>query len=786
MADENKTLEETKKLQQEVIDQIDEIENKRKDNLQYLESELKSYEDMKTKIRDQISLLLDKRKMNEGNKEQLKEQISLLREQEKQLEENIKDLGEINKVLEGHGKTISLTIGTLTGVTDQWKKTFIGSFIQAAGEVGSLNLVMEASIKQFKEQFSLSNILGSGLMKMQESTLALAYAQDQAISSFLKSTGAASNYQQIIVDLERSNLRFGMSNQDVANSLQALYTEVNTFTSFSREQQAEITETVAQLEKLGISAQTSAKNISIATRALGMSVGESERLTRELYTAATALQLPPDMVAEGFAKAAPQLAAHGDKMVDVFKGLAKQSKETGVAIDSLLAITKQFDTFEGAAQATGKLNTLLGGDYLNSVELLTASEEDRIKLMQEAIDMSDVQWHEMNKFQKMAVANAVGITDMAEAAMLFNPQMIGMSEADRKTAVSKKELADRMKEVLPLADQMKSIMAAFAVSMRPVVERLKTVADFILMLNDATGGALIPTIVAMIGFIKLLSVGISTATPIVALFGKTADSAGKSAGKGLAVGIRQVGAAAARAGVGLLKFGAAVMMVGAGIGIAALGMAQFVKAFQGMDPTQILAVSAAIAAFGAVMIGTVLTLAAAGPAALIAVPIMLAFAGALYMAAEAMKSFNGSLANVTDAVVERYRAIGVEIRGIVEAVNELSLAKAVPFTVITAAVTSPEFKTASPASERIAVNAAQTIDSAKRTSAIAATTAARQTAPTGGGEPKVQVVPAKIIIDGKVFGEIVTPITEKKAGEVLERYTGRMPRVAGRAEFEIP
>ena len=46
---------------------------------------------------------------------------------------------------------------------------------------------------------------------------------------------------------------------------------------------------------------------------------------------------------------------------------------------SLMSVTKQFDTFEGAAQSAGKLNAILGGGVVNSMDLLNATEEERVR-----------------------------------------------------------------------------------------------------------------------------------------------------------------------------------------------------------------------------------------------------------------------------------------------------------------------------------------------------------------------------------------------------------------------
>jgi hypothetical protein len=72
----------------------------------------------------------------------------------------------------------------------------------------------------------------------------------------------------------------------------------------------------------------------------------------------------------------------------------------------------------------------------------------------------------------------------------------------------------------------------------------------------------------------------------------------------------------------MMAFGFAMLLIGGGVALAAIGLAKFVAAFAGMTPGQILAVAVALAVFGATMVG----LAFAMGAATASVPAMLGMA----------------------------------------------------------------------------------------------------------------------------------------------------------------
>ena len=324
-------------------------------------------------------------------------------------------------------------------------------------------------------------------------------------------------------------------------------------------------------------------------------------------------------------------------MIRVFKGMAAASKATGIEMGSLLSIAGQFDTFDQGAKAVGSLNAILGGPYFNTIEMLNASEEERVRLMLEGMEASGKSWAAMDKFERMAVANAAGITDMAEANKLFGTSLseYDMMQAKAEAAsMSQEELEEASKNAMSVVEKFKTIMQNFAVSMSPVLDVLGGIADGVLWLQEKMGnwfGVLVlggGAILAFVGVITTLIGTLGTAALATKALGPVIKGAGKAIG--------EAGKNAAKAAPGMLAFGAAALMIGGGIFLAASGLALLASAFSQLKGNQILGAAIAIGvfvvAFSALMI--VLVALVAGPQAVVvagAVGVLLSVGAAALM-----------------------------------------------------------------------------------------------------------------------------------------------------------
>jgi hypothetical protein len=260
----------------------------------------------------------------------------------------------------------------------------------------------------------------------------------------------------------------------------------------------------------------------------------------------------------------------------------------------------QYDTFEASSQAAGRLNMVLGGNLLDTYSLLNATEEERIELLQRAMEQSSMTFDEMDRFQKMEVSDALGIS-LEEASQLFGTT----SEEVRKTAaelmhagMTQEELADRTRDASTAMDKFNVLMGNLAILVGPIVEGINKIIDGFLSLSEKIGstGAAVLFVIGGIGLAMLKAAATSV------IFGLRMKLAGKVAGEAgvkMAAGVNSVGTAASKSAGSLLKLGGAIALVGLGVGIAAAGFALLVMQLKDMSAGEILATSVAIFAVGA-------------------------------------------------------------------------------------------------------------------------------------------------------------------------------------------
>ena len=326
----------------------------------------------------------------------------------------------------------------------------------------------------------IDKALTAGVMAFAKATLDLALAQDQAVSNFMKATGAGMEYGRVITDSQRETALYGVDVAEAGKSVEALYSGMSQFTQLNKSEQKNLTKTVSLLAELGVSAETSSKILDTATRSLGMNAAQSEELLRDIKATADAIGLPAGKLAQDFAAAAPKLTKYGGKMMEVFEGLAAQAKATGLEINQLLGVTEQFDTFEGAGRAVGRLNAILGGPYLNSIDMLNATDEERIEILQRMTEQAGLQFDQLGRYEQMAIASAMG-TDVDTARRMF-----GASRAEfEKQAMAQEDLAEQAAKAQTIMDQLKAAFNAALVDMRPFIEDI--ILPMIAGLRDMAG-----------------------------------------------------------------------------------------------------------------------------------------------------------------------------------------------------------------------------------------------------------------------------------------------------------
>jgi len=402
---------------------------------------------------------------------------------------------------EGIQAGLKSMLKTMTGMSDR-TMGFVQSFLNfkklmdeepledlAEGEERLTG--MQQAVNKVKDSFEALGGEGA-LMKAAFAAVAISTLKwmkdfDKASSDFRKNTGIIDKglmgVEQSVVSVQRANLRMGVTTDEAFAAQSALTGEMAAFTSMTEDARQKVLQATTVMGEFGVSAETSAQIFNKFSKGLGYDAQQLEKLSTQLMAVSESLKMPPQIIAEDFNQAASELMKYGDGMLDVFVGLEEQSKATGLGMQELLGIAKQFDTFEAAGTAVGRLNAILGGPYLNAIQMVYATEEERIKAMRESIQMSGRQFKDLDRFEQQAIATAAGIDDMSMAARLFG----GTQSEFAETTMTMKEMQERAVKAQAVWDKFGQIFDTVAIALSPLVDIIGVLADVLLIMLNPLG-----------------------------------------------------------------------------------------------------------------------------------------------------------------------------------------------------------------------------------------------------------------------------------------------------------
>ena len=225
-------------------------------------------------------------------------------------------------------------------------------------------------------------------------------------------------------------------------------------------------------------------------------------------------------MAQAFDDAMPKLAAFGKESTTVFKELQVNANKASMEVSEVLSIVEQFDTFDGAAKAVGRLNAILGGPFLNSLEMVTVTDPtERMRMLSAAVNDAGVSFDQMDYYQRKALASAMGVDEIQLAKMMRD----GFDSAVPSVQKSQAELAAMADEAAKMQDIMAELAQTgrmLATSLLPIVQAVKSALNAFQSLNDWADGAIARTfpklIAGLVGVrIAVIAVGNASAnTPL--------------------------------------------------------------------------------------------------------------------------------------------------------------------------------------------------------------------------------------------------------------------------------
>ncbi len=371
-----------------------------------------------------------------------------------------KEVAELNKNMQAGDELAEGLMDSIVGLESSGLKKLVGSL--QGGKAG---------LKGFSENLldtsKMGKRLASGFLKLAEASFKFAMEQDKVFAEFRKSTGAGVEFNKMIKEGEEAGRSYGVTLEESAGAIGALKNTFTEFTYLAPEVQKDIVDTSLVLGEMGLDAQTSADFFQMSMTGMGMGAKEANQALLDLSATAQGLGVDVNKMGQDFIANREILSRYGGNAVDVFKDMAVQAKATGIEVGTLMGFVDQFKTFDQAGQSVGRLNAIMGGPFLNSIDMLNAAMEDPvegIRMMKSAIDQAGISAEDLSGAEIMAFADALGMSAEDTRKMLSESN----EELDQRT-MKMEEAAEQAKKMQNMTDELKNAMKELIIDAEPFV-----------------------------------------------------------------------------------------------------------------------------------------------------------------------------------------------------------------------------------------------------------------------------------------------------------------------------
>ena len=499
------------------------------------------------------------------------------------------------------------------------------------------------------------------------SLISLVFQVDEAESAFKRNAGASDKMSRQMTNNWEETRKYGVELKEMSATMTALKSTYTDFTMLNEAAQKSVAKTGALLAEVGFKNEDFAKSMQLSTKAFGQTAESAGAAMRDIADFANVIGVVPGELGAEFAGMGNSLAKMGDQGIRAFKDLAIVSKTTGLEMKKILAITDKFDTFEGAAEQAGKLNAALGGNFVNAMDLMTATDpSERFEMIRSSILDTGLTFDDMSYYQRKFYTDALGLGDVSDLALMLSGDMSTLAGTTRKSTDDYKKLAQRTKDIQSITEKFKTLMGDMIPTLTKVVDEirewfealkpedieeikdgLKDFADMLVKVGEFAVFLAKNWDLVILGWItwKALKAAASMmefgnkvkdmAVRVMGLAkatnkGNDAAKGSKEASESMAEAIKNVGEAAKGTWKEILALGGAVLLMGAGIAIAALGVAELVKSFGEVGDNAGMAVLGIIA-FMVVMAAMIYLFLTLAPAAAVAAGPLLALGAAIFL-----------------------------------------------------------------------------------------------------------------------------------------------------------
>jgi hypothetical protein len=436
----------------------------------------------------------------------LKAQITKLRKQIRDdatgnIDELAKSAAAAEKELAGmegaleHGTSAARKFTSAFGLADKGLSKFTGDAAEGRAAVEGFVTEVTKAIKPI-------NIFANVLHTVFQESLLQIKALDEASSNLNKtfSTTFGSRLSKSLTKNWQDLRGLGFKVQDLEKSFSGLAATVSDFRRMTEDQRTSLTHQATMLGRFGISAQDYGDSYEYLTEVLGKNTTQAEGTLRSFVSLADLTGKEIGQVASEFAATQGSFARYGDDAVGAFFRTTIAAKRLGIETQTLLTISEGFDTFDSAGESVGTLNALLGGPYLNAIQMIQESDPvKRLERIRDALFMSGRSFADMAEYEQKALAAHIpGINgDVALLGRIMSDMQNGLINNNEDlqnmiggTSMSVEELVLEATGASSITDIFQGIRNEFALMPEGTMEGLLSFFRASLTLVSALGNGL--------------------------------------------------------------------------------------------------------------------------------------------------------------------------------------------------------------------------------------------------------------------------------------------------------
>ena len=150
--------------------------------------------------------------------------------------------------------------------------------------------------------------------------------------------------------------------------------------------------------------------------------------------------------------------------------MAVTAKALGTELGTLVEVVDKFKTFDQAGETVGRLNAILGGPFLNSMDMLNASFEDPIegiKMLRDGFDQAGVSIEDVSGAQLEAFASALGLSTTK------TKELLGATNEELEIQrMNQEEMAEAARQSQAAMDQLSNAFKQMLIAGKPLIDNL--------------------------------------------------------------------------------------------------------------------------------------------------------------------------------------------------------------------------------------------------------------------------------------------------------------------------